>query len=694
MLVESVFAQWEKARSGAIDAEAWKEWALKLYFDDGLPAELQTLKVARLKEILADLLTAARGSKKAELASEVYKAIASVLTVMSPVDLSYSCSYDDIRTGQAETKRMAQVRKSIEAITPDDMAAYATRHAEHRAAQTAALTDPQTLQDFSVFLRSKGVDALTDEQLARFDALIWERDQVNIRAEQERRAKIDQVDLGDVELTVAQERHTQKGVDIWIVRLSTRIDGNAYKQLAEAAERLGGGWSRYSNGFLFWEKEDALTFAGVKDGAVSAGDRWERNRRMREERAADRLAQYAIRKDGAAGDALAMDRLTNTVRRARMAANAEADAREDQAMAATIMSVATAQADGVLTVLANVRSAVQIAELLWLLRRAMRAGAKARGETAAHDEPVRYDVADIRRAAYPWPAWSEDDARKVAAMLKGKRGAGDALSVLNNMIKGVSDNGMVTAKTTVGAGAMMTLADMLPGNDYWVEAMRARLISYRRLERMGIDNLPILRHALRELLPHVVAPTQPDPVTLAERALIGVRIPGFFPTPADVVAKMLDYAQVEPGMLVLEPSAGKGNIVTPLLDAGARVFAVERAFTLIDLLKTKYAGRAVIVAGDFLEIPPDPVDRVVMNPPFEDGQDMTHVQHAYDFLCEGGRLVAIMSAGAFYRSDSRAVAFRTWLEDVGGEVVEDLPSGTFYHEAGTNVSTKMVLITK
>lgn len=696
MLVESVFAQLEKARSGEIDAAAWKEWAIKLYFESDLLTELQALKVAQLKELLAKLFAVARGSKKAEVADEAYKAIAGVLTVMSPVDLAYSYSYEDIRTGQAQAKRLAQVRKSIEAITPDDMAAYAARWAERVAAHTAALTDPQTLLDFSVFLRSKGVDALTDDQLVRFDTLIWKRDQANIRAEQERRAKIDQVDLGDVELTVAQERHTQKNVDIWIVRLSTRVDGDTYKQLAEAAERLGGGWSRYSNGFLFWEKEDAETFAGVKDGDVSAGDRWERNRRMREERAADRLAQYAIRKDGAAGDVLAMDRLTNTVRRARIAASAEADARSDQAMAATIMSIATAQANGdALTVLANVRSAVQVAELLYLLRRAMIAGAKARGETISYGDPVRYDAADIRHAEYPWPAWNESDAREVATLLKGKRGAGDALAVLNNMIKGVSSNGMVTARTKMGADAMVTLAGMFPGiNNYWTEAIRARTISYQRLERMGIDNLPILRHALRELLPHVMAPAQPDPVTVAERALIGVRIPGFFPTPADVVAKMLDYAQVEPGMLVLEPSAGKGNIVTPLIEAGARVFAVEQSHTLIAILQQKYAGKAVVVGGDFLEIPPDPVDRVVMNPPFEDGQDIAHVRHAYDFLSEGGRLVAIMGAGAFYRSDSRAVAFRTWLEDVGGEVVEDLPSGTFYHEAGTNVSTKMVLITK
>ena len=59
-------------------------------------------------------------------------------------------------------------------------------------------------------------------------------------------------------------------------------------------------------------------------------------------------------------------------------------------------------------------------------------------------------------------------------------------------------------------------------------------------------------------------------------------------------------------------------------------------------------------------------DRIVMNPPFSDRRDVEHVQHAYELLKPGGRLVAIMGEGSFFGSDKKAVAFREWLESVGG----------------------------
>jgi 16S rRNA G1207 methylase RsmC len=55
-----------------------------------------------------------------------------------------------------------------------------------------------------------------------------------------------------------------------------------------------------------------------------------------------------------------------------------------------------------------------------------------------------------------------------------------------------------------------------------------------------------------------------------------------------------------------------------------------------------------------------------MNPPFSNGQDIDHVRHAFDLLADGGRLIAIMSEGTFYRSDKKAVNFRAWLDEHSG----------------------------
>lgn len=163
----------------------------------------------------------------------------------------------------------------------------------------------------------------------------------------------------------------------------------------------------------------------------------------------------------------------------------------------------------------------------------------------------------------------------------------------------------------------------------------------------------------------------------------------YFPTPAAVVERLLKLASIEPGMEVLEPSAGSGAIATAMASRGAAVDCIERdpgyAATLIE------AGfaRAVRVA-DFVTIPVEAqYDRVVMNPPFTKGADIEHVQHALGFLKPGGLLVAVMSNAVTFHKGA-AASFRTLVEDRGGHV-EALPEGAF-GESGTGVSTILVAI--
>lgn len=80
-----------------------------------------------------------------------------------------------------------------------------------------------------------------------------------------------------------------------------------------------------------------------------------------------------------------------------------------------------------------------------------------------------------------------------------------------------------------------------------------------------------------------------------------------------------------------------------------------------------------------------------MNPPFANLQDVDHVTHAFNFLKPGGRLVAIMGEGAFFRQDRKAQEFRALL-DVHG-ISEQLPAGSF-EASGTNVNTRIVILDK
>src|SRR3546814_12193159 len=86
------------------------------------------------------------------------------------------------------------------------------------------------------------------------------------------------------------------------------------------------------------------------------------------------------------------------------------------------------------------------------------------------------------------------------------------------------------------------------------------------------------------------------------------------------------------------------------------------------------------------------VDAVVMNPPFEKGQDVAHVLHAWRSLKTGGTLVAIMGAGVTFRQGKPYAPFGDWLNERGGEMV-DIPAGTF-KESGRGVASVLGTVTK
>ena len=282
----------------------------------------------------------------------------------------------------------------------------------------------------------------------------------------------------------------------------------------------------------------------------------------------------------------------------------------------------------------------------------------------------------------------------------------------------------------------------------------------QRLESMGISTGSEYRSALREFAGVQEAIATPDKIKQMERALIGRRADGldFFPTSEAVVDSMLAAAEIEPGMAVLEPSAGMGHIADAIRErAGVEPDVVEMSGERRELLEAKGYS---LVGSDFTEMrprdgftygdvfrdtegrvgvmrgsrgmgsdrvgfhpldadgKPDPqkaiwmdrgeltgveqrdsdsgYDRIIMNPPFSKGRDIQHVRHAYELLRPGGRLVAIMGEGAFFHGNKAAEDFRTWLDDLGA-TSERLPDGSFMDPSlpvNTSVAARMVVIDK
>lgn len=183
-----------------------------------------------------------------------------------------------------------------------------------------------------------------------------------------------------------------------------------------------------------------------------------------------------------------------------------------------------------------------------------------------------------------------------------------------------------------------------------------------------------------------------------------VSAPELFPTPPAVIERMLDEVNIAAlpsapwrdgryRVDVLEPSAGTGALVRAILqrwtNLAVRVECVEINYALACALGQ--AGFIVVPDGansDFLDYKPgEHYGLILMNPPFS--REVDHVQHAYLCLAVGGRLVAVMSEGPFFRE--RDAAFRVWLERVGGTSCA-LPDGSFL--PATGVKTRLVVIDK
>lgn len=187
--------------------------------------------------------------------------------------------------------------------------------------------------------------------------------------------------------------------------------------------------------------------------------------------------------------------------------------------------------------------------------------------------------------------------------------------------------------------------------------------------------------------------SNPDPEAerfeaMAESLKAGVQVvtaPNLFPTPEDVARQVVELADIEQGHRVLEPSAGTGAMLAAIharkpKDGGCDCVAVEinshLAKSLECMANTVYCRNFLECNGDLGQF-----DRIVMNPPFERGADVKHINHARKFLKPGGRLVAICANGPRQREALEPIA-TAWI---------DLPAGTF-KDQGTNVNTAIVVI--
>lgn len=252
-------------------------------------------------------------------------------------------------------------------------------------------------------------------------------------------------------------------------------------------------------------------------------------------------------------------------------------------------------------------------------------------------------------------------------------------------------------------GAYRVRRALLPNEGYALR--QVFLTDSKRVERPVA--VPVTPDDVQQLEPTCdTTPTtpaiQPPPLDNPRRARAeqlrealreGVQVvsaPQLFATPAPTAGRMADEADIQPGDHVGEFSAGTGrilNAISEVIDfSEIQVTAIEINGNLARALTDRFPS-ARVQCADFMACGEElgKFDKIIINPPFANGQDIAHITRAFGMLKPGGRLVAICANGP--RQNEK---LRPLVEERDG-LWEELPPDTFA-ESGTGVRTVLLRI--
>lgn len=165
----------------------------------------------------------------------------------------------------------------------------------------------------------------------------------------------------------------------------------------------------------------------------------------------------------------------------------------------------------------------------------------------------------------------------------------------------------------------------------------------------------------------------------------------FYPTPPHVIAKMVKpvYDRLSVSN-ILEPSAGKGNILDYLVETHrvkkGNIYTVEIEPELQFIL----AGKGyTVLDSDFLDFAdPGKYQIVLMNPPFSDGVD--HLLKAWEVVADGGVVVCLLNAETVRNPYTKKRELLQKIIDEHGEATE---LGQVFKDAERTTSVDVVMVT-
>jgi predicted RNA methylase len=121
-------------------------------------------------------------------------------------------------------------------------------------------------------------------------------------------------------------------------------------------------------------------------------------------------------------------------------------------------------------------------------------------------------------------------------------------------------------------------------------------------------------------------------------------------TPEPLAKRVIEWANLSPDDVILEPAAGRGALIQP--NMGQRWIAYDIDPDNCNVLKEVYTPDTLAVrCADFLsaKMPKTPIDVAIMNPPYENDQDVDFVLKCVKHC---GRVIAILRS-AFLHGEGR-----------------------------------------
>ncbi|BBW91794.1 hypothetical protein PS1M3_18810 [Pseudoalteromonas sp. PS1M3] len=661
---------------------------------ESVKGELKKLNKKQLTRLVSGHVWS--DTKKADLVDSAYRDMFSrFMFIGNKSDIISTTSY------KLEDK-IKDAKKHVDSLTDQQVAEYSQEQKAKIDAQKERLDqyldklkNPQTLDDYKAKIKAQGQDSLTTEQQAEYDKLIAGE---TIASKNEKPTEKEGLKTGgDVELGEPIEGvHGKTGDKIFNVQVISRLGKDAFKEAANFARSMGGGY--YKGNFYFKSIEDAELFSGWVNGeTVDTTEKQAERQKAKSQKNADKLKAMAEKAEQRASEALNADRKTNTIKRLGEAEAATAKAEKEIELSKIMRELPGSDT----IVLKNATQKVQVELLNSLARGLVNSAPESQVDKDGNSRRTfKAEVSKAERAKHarmPLKTTKVFRLKEIARDMADTKGFVLLGRKMNALVKGKSDQDYIDIDDSL----IPKYIDYIENNLSQYDMLRDAAANYKRLDRMGITNVPTLRTALIEymnLSENSSAGKAPSKLSKMERDLqrtmLGNRnaFNDFFPTPESLAGDIAEMADIEPGMKVLEPSAGNGLLADAAKEKGASVDVVEMGGQLREILQEKGHN---LVGSDFLEYSPKAdYDRIIMNPPFSNDQDIAHVEHAYKMLKPGGKLVAITSSMAGDRSNKTNKSFKEWLDSLDAEQ-QQLPANAFKSSLNpTGVNTKVIVLEK